>query len=98
MRLRITKLAESPGGLPARDALDHIPGHSQPETFSLPIEYTVEGILMEPIQVGRSVLMERDTRNGVQHPGIFQTSKVTEVKGNTFRTLNSIYNFEVIKT
>jgi hypothetical protein len=96
VKIRIQKRAEVTGGLPARDMADHIPGRVQPEGFSIPIDYTIEGDLTETITVGKSVKVIRETRNGVKALGIFHTSPVTEVTDRTFRTLNSVYDFEYL--
>lgn len=96
MRVKITKRSEVTGGAPARAADDHIPGHVQPAGYSLPVEYTLEGELVEPITVGKGVKVNRDTRNGVKVPGIFVTTPVIEFTGTTFRTRNSVYDLEVL--
>lgn len=96
MRIRIVKRSVAPGGLPAREFADHVPGHIQPAGFSLPVEYTIEGELLQPIVKGEGVRVNRDTRNGVKMPGEFTTSEVTELTLTTFRTKNSVYNFELI--
>lgn len=93
MRIRVQKRAEVTGGLPARDAQDHIPGQAQPETFSLPIDYTAEGELLHGIRVGEPVIIARDYRNGIKATGMMQTSPVTEVTENTFKTKNSVYDY-----
>lgn len=98
MRIRIQKRAEVTGGLPAIPMEEHVPGQIQNETFSLPIDYTVEGEAEKLPQVGESFWMMRDTRNGVKAIGEFTTSPVTEVTETTFRTKNSVYDFKVLTT
>ena len=98
MRIRIQKRAAVTGGLPARDMADHIPGQSQPETFSLPIDYTVEGEAKMLPKVGIPFAMLRDTRNGVKAIGEFMTTVVTEVTDTSFRTQNSVYDYQVLTT
>jgi hypothetical protein len=91
--VKITKLRESAN--PVVKAGD-------PETYqygqlndvSVPIDYTVEGELIEPITIGRGVFVNRSKRNGVAAPGIFQTSPVVKIKKNGFETQNSVYLVE----
>ena len=97
MRIRIEKVAESGTGLPANARLNHIDGQEQNPNFSLPLEYTIEGDLIGSIAVGKPVVVDRDTRNGVKITGLFATSAVQEVSHNTFKTRNSVYNYKFLK-
>ena len=100
MRIRIEKIAEAEGGLPANPKQNHVDGQEQDENHSLPVEYTIEGDLMGTISVGHSVVVNRDTRNGVKMFGFFTTSVVQtispKVNGGTFKTRNSVYNFKFL--
>lgn len=91
MRIKIKKIAAVPGGIEARRAEDHVAGTAQLDGLSLPVEYEIEGELSAPIEVGKSVLVFRDRRNGKPADGIFQTTKVLEVSPEGFRTRNSVY-------
>lgn len=94
MKIFIRKRAENQGGLPARDMMDHIPGQSQPIGFSIPVDYSIEGeLLNEPIEVGKIVNVLRTKRNGVEELGKFTTSPVVSFTDNTIRTKNSIYDY-----
>ena len=97
MRIRIEKIGEVPSGLPSNPKGAHIDGQIQNENFSLPIEYTIEGNLIGEMEIGEPVTVARDTRNGVKVTGIFTTSPVQEIKGHTFKTRNSVYNFKFLK-
>jgi hypothetical protein len=97
MRIQVQKIGVVAGGLPANDRAVHIDGQEQDENVSLPVEYTAEGELIGEIKVGRSVVIDRDTRNGVKMPGIFQSSTVTEVTATQFKTRNSVYNYKFLK-
>ena len=92
----IEKLAEVPGGLPARNMEEHIDGQYQGDSHSIPVEYNLEGILSFPIQVGESVIVQRTKRNGVEAYGVFSTSRVTEVGDNYFKTQNSVYSYKYL--
>jgi len=96
MRIKIEKVKEVKGGLPANQKQNHIDGQEQDETYSLPLEYTIEGELVGKISKGNSVIVMRDTRNGVKMPGWFSTSAVTKVTKNRFHTQNSVYNYKFL--
>jgi hypothetical protein len=96
-KIYIEKLAEVPGGLPARSMDEHIMGKPNYDNYSsIPIEYNLEGILPFPIQVGESVTVQRTKRNGVEAYGVFSTSRVTEVGNNYFKTQNSVYSYKFL--
>jgi len=46
---------------------------------SLPVEYTLRGRLMIPIEIGESMEVLRIDRNGIQALGIFHSSPVREI-------------------
>ncbi len=99
MRLRVRKLSGVPGGAPpiAKDAYQ--PGTEQPEPYSIPVDYEVEGEIQGFHQlpvVGESFTMLRHSRNGASAIGVFATSPVTEVTKNGFTTQNSVYQLELI--
>ena len=58
---------------------------------SLPVYYELEGSLIEPMEVGKPILVHRTCRNGVKADGLFQSSPVREFKNGAAITLNSIY-------
>jgi len=96
-KIYIEKLAEVPGGLPARSMDEHIMGKPNYDNYSsIPIEYNLEGILSFPIQVGEGVVVQRTKRNGVEAYGVFSTSRVTEVGNNYFKTSNSVYSYKFL--
>lgn len=66
------------------------------EATSIPIDYWVMGYLIKPIKVGESILLERTIRNGEKISGFMSTSKVIEINGDIFETLNSIYKIEYL--
>lgn len=95
-KIKIKKIGAIKDGLPPIPVEKHIPGTWQRENYSLPIEYTAEGVLISPIEVGKSVLMDREKRNDVVVTGSFHTSVVTEVGEDWFKTNNSVYTFEYL--
>ncbi len=96
-KIYIEKLAEVPGGLPARSMDEHIMGKPNYDNYSsIPIEYNLEGVLSYDIEVGKSVVVGRTKRNGVEAYGVFSTSRVTEVGDKYFKTLNSVYSYKFL--
>ncbi len=96
-KIYIEKLAEVPGGLPARSMEEHIMGKPNYDNYSsIPIEYNLEGVLSYDIEVGKSVVVGRTKRNGVEAYGVFSTSRVTEVGNNYFKTQNSVYSYKFL--
>ena len=96
-KIYIEKLAEVPGGLPARSMEEHIMGKPNYDNYSsIPIEYNLEGVLSYDIEVGKPVVVGRTKRNGVEAYGVFSTSTVTEVGNNYFKTQNSVYSYKFL--
>ena len=96
-KIYIEKLAEVPGGLPARSMDEHIMGKPNYDNYSsIPIEYNLEGVLSYDIEVGKSVVVGRTKRNGIEAYGVFSTSRVTEVGNNYFKTQNSVYSYKFL--
>ena len=96
-KIYIEKQAEVPGGLPARSMDEHIMGKPNYDNYSsIPIEYNLEGVLSYDIEVGKSVVVGRTKRNGVEAYGVFNTSTVTEVGNNYFKTRNSLYLYKFL--
>lgn len=73
---------------------------------SLPVDYYLEGYLLEEIKIGNPVLVERISRNGEKIGGFFSTSFVREISHQEnknqeggywfFKTLNSVYRMDYI--
>jgi hypothetical protein len=63
---------------------------------SIPIDYWVEGFLINPLKVGESAMIQRTVRNGVEVSGFMTTSEIIEINGDIFETLNSIYKIEYL--
>ena len=67
------------------------------EFVSIPADYWVEGYLIKPIEVGEHALIDRRIRNGEEVSGFMTTSKILEINGDIFETLNSIYKIEYLE-
>jgi hypothetical protein len=96
--IQIKKIAVVAGGLAPMEKDMHVSGTSSnvSKNKSLPIEYTIEGELVDPIQIGKCVNVLRTKRNGVVVIGYFNTSQVTEITENTFKTQNSVYSYNYL--
>lgn len=64
--------------------------------LSPPIDYWIEGYLHQEVEVGKSVLVEREIRNGIKKFGTFVTSAVVKITADGFETVNSVYKLEVL--
>lgn len=58
---------------------------------SVPVDYWIEGVVWTEPKVGSPLFVFRLIRNGVESEGMFNTSPITSIKGNSFNTLNSVY-------
>jgi len=97
-KIKIQKLAAVEGGLQPIAKEEHVDGTRQAPDLSLPIEYTIEGQLIDPIEEGMPVQVLRTKRNDVECLGHFMTSLVTEhcpIVGR-FKTLNSVYQYTIL--
>ena len=96
--IQIQKIAAVGGGLAPMEKDKYVPGTANniSENKSLPVEYSIEGKLLHPLEVGNVVFVARTKRNGESVDGFFQTSKLTEVTDNTFKTQNSVYAYKYI--
>ena len=95
-RIRLQKASASNNpACPTPDADDFVPG-AHNANVSLPEGYTVEGTLVYPIEVGKSIVIARTHRNGIAAAGLTKTTPVVAINqldGNNVRveTANSIY-------
>lgn len=94
----IKKVAAVAGGYAPMSKESYIPGtgNNLTENKSIPIEYEIEGTLLSPFEIGLGVNVLRTKRNGVEAEGVFQTTAVTEITENTFKTKNSIYVYHYL--
>ena len=92
----IEKLAAVPGGRPCRSTEEHIMGDYQGDGLSIPVEYNIEGYLLEDIKLSSKVIISRTKRNGEDADGFFISSLVTEIGSNYFKTENSVYSYKFL--
>lgn len=73
------------------------PGKDNPGV-STPIDYHVTGHLSKDVEVGKPVIIMRDSRNGLVISGIMVTSLVEKIElkdnGLIIYTLNSVYHLD----
>jgi hypothetical protein len=65
---------------------------------SLPVDYEMVGDLMLEIEVGYPVFMRCVERNGTPCDSIFTSTPVLEITPDGFRTANSVYLMEPIRS
>lgn len=66
------------------------------DNISIPVEYTMKGVLMIDVVVGQPIVMERHERNGVKVYGVLTTSPVTKIEDDLVYTDNSVYKVSVV--
>lgn len=94
--IRITKLKSVPNPIaPTPNKKDFVAGQDN-GFVSLPVDYTVEGYLLEDIKVGKSILIDRRKRNDVEISGFMNTSHVKKITKTGVETENSVYLIENI--
>jgi len=100
--VRITKFAESENPKFTSADIRNYKHGEENEGVSLPIDYWIEGTLLESVDEGRHIVVDRRIRNGVSMPGIFRTSRVTKIEKSgagicdVVETQNSKYMIEVL--
>jgi hypothetical protein len=95
--VRVSKISPSVDPLvqtPSTDDYDSLKGIAD---MSLPVDYWLEGYLNEEPEVGKSVVVQREVRNGIKVGGIFISTPVVKILENGFETKNSIYKIEYLK-
>jgi len=99
--VKISKIGIAPNAAyPTPAAEEYIPGEDN-GAVSLPINYTIEGYLVNPIKETQHITVQREKRNGIPVAGFFSTSeveKITKIDETTYvaKTLNSVYNVEYL--
>lgn len=89
--IRLEKLVGTPTAIfPTPESKDYKTGEYNPEV-SLPIGYSIEGILSRDIYLNESLIMLRFKRNDVFCLGITETSSIVSIVKNILITQNSLY-------
>ena len=71
--------------------------------ITLPINYTVEGVLVQDLGLHNNLTLARTKRNSVEAMGIFQTSRIQSIEYSnktnlyTVETENSVYVISILK-
>jgi hypothetical protein len=95
VRLQKLRAVEEPVAPPG-DPSTYPYGQRPDKIQSLPVDYWFEGFLVYPPFVGKRVAVFRFVRNGIRRPGVFWSTRVTEVGTGGFQTLNSVYRIEEV--
>ena len=96
--VRISKLAAVADPEYPTPSLENYEAGKDNGNVSIPVDYWLEGYLISGPEVGKPVVVDREVRCGVKMAGIFTSSIVTEIIDTGFKTLNSVYNLEHIKS
>jgi hypothetical protein len=67
-----------------------------PNDSSLPCDYTLSGLMIQAPRIGGPVIVLRLLRNDTAVPGVFQSTFVKSVDGDTFTTENSVYEIKLL--
>jgi len=94
IKLTKVKATEAPLSPPGRWG-EYMPG-SPANTTSLPVDYTMVGMLLTGITIGESVRLLLVARNGVPVLGEFKSTPVVRLTDDGFSTANSVYRIEVL--
>ncbi len=63
---------------------------------ALPEAYTLDGVLLSDVAIGRAIKVWRHIRNGVESLGLFTSSPVVKIEGDKLHTNNSIWRLEIL--
>jgi hypothetical protein len=94
--VRITKLRAAPNPTAQPGDWDTFVQGVRSITHSLPVDYEMQGFLVEPPEVGGIVRLLRIQRNDVAALGVFQSTPITAVGEGIFTTKNSVYQIQRI--
>lgn len=99
-KIYLEKIEESSNPLcPTPKFEDYFSGEDN-GNVSIPISYNIEGVLLNDINIGQSIIALRSKRNNIEYSGLFSTSDVktiSAVDGFTMiETNNSIYRMKEI--
>ena len=97
MKVKLTKInkAENPRHK-TPDKKDYKFGEINRDV-SVPLDYWLIGELVGDITVGKGIVIAREIRNGVKVEGLYRSSRVKKIDGDTIETDNSIYKIEYLK-
>lgn len=96
-RVKVRKIGQLPDAqVAAGDWESYVPGVENPNV-SLPVEYEIEGYMVDPPALGASFVVERTSRNGIKAYGEFSTSPITVIAPGMIKTQNSIYTIEKLE-
>lgn len=62
----------------------------------IPENHCVVGVLNKDIEVGKSLDMLREERNGVKVVGMYITTPIEKIGKTTIETRSSIYKYEIL--
>lgn len=81
--------------VPTSDGINFKAGENNGR-ISLPVGYTLEGILIHDVKEGHELSLHRLKRNEVSAFGITTTSLIVQISDNLLFTHNSVYRITVL--
>jgi hypothetical protein len=91
--VRLSKIGRAPGGAEPCPIQYYSSGIFA-GIMSMPINYVMDGYLMESPQTKGVILLRRYVRNGVVRRGVFRSSTIRRIDYDTIVTQNSIWRVQ----
>jgi len=90
--ITLEKIAAAPGAVTSPGSWDQWEEGSPHNRGSLPIDYTLQGFLLIPIQIEIPIVLARTHRNRIEKLGYFRSTPVVQFRDDDLvETYNSIY-------
>ena len=96
--VKLTKINTAQTPVVASCVSDKLYEHGVENDTSPYTGYTLKGYLLQDITVGKGMVVDRISRNGVSTPGLFTSSVVESIDLNNMQifTANSVYKIEPV--
>ena len=91
--VRLSKIGRAPGGAEPCPIQYYSSGIFA-GIMSLPIDYVMDGYLLEVPRLNGVILLQRHVRNGVVRRGMFRSSTIRRIDYDTIVTQNSIWRVQ----
>jgi hypothetical protein len=91
--VRLSKIARAPGGAEPCPIQYYASGIFA-DIMSLPLDYVMDGYLLESLRPKGVILLLRYVRNGVVRRGIFRSSTIRRIDCDVIETQNSLWRVQ----
>ena len=98
MLIELSKLCPAPGTAVKTSRWETYEIGSADNAEALPVDYTMTGYLLDPLEVGKTFRLLRVSRNGVPFWGLYVSTPVAAITESTVITRNSVYIMKVRDT